>query len=45
MKMKKTVTAYKCDKCGHEWVPRYGKAPKVCPKCKRETWNEGEKSE
>jgi len=37
--------SYKCDKCGHEWLPRKqenGKEqpdPRVCPKCKSPFWN------
>jgi len=37
-----TVMGYKCDRCGHEWLPRGGeedKEPKVCPKCKSAWWN------
>lgn len=31
---------YKCDVCGHEWLPRADKQePKVCPKCKSFDWN------
>lgn len=43
----KTIEAdgYECDKCGHEWIPRRGKAPKVCPECKSIKWNDGEKEE
>lgn len=36
-----TVIGYKCDRCGHEWIPR-GESdtePKVCPKCKSAYWN------
>lgn len=29
-----------CDKCKYHWVPKGGKAPKVCPKCKSHNWNE-----
>jgi predicted Zn-ribbon and HTH transcriptional regulator len=31
---------YRCDRCGHEWLPRDKSAdPKVCPKCKSPYWN------
>jgi len=30
----------KCKKCGHTWIPRNPKLPKVCPVCKRVDWNE-----
>lgn len=34
------VDAYKCERCGHIWVPRnYNNEPKVCPKCKSPYWN------
>lgn len=31
----------KCTRCGHEWTPREGVAPKVCPnpKCKSPYWD------
>lgn len=32
---------YDCLSCGHKWIPRSDKAPKVCPKCKSEKWNAG----
>lgn len=39
-----TVMGYKCERCGHEWVPRYEKQePKVCPKCKSPCWNKPKK--
>lgn len=35
-----TVMGYRCDRCGHEWVPRrFTSEPKVCPKCKSPHWN------
>ena len=30
---------YKCERCGHEWVPRKAQEPKVCPKCKSPYWD------
>ena len=27
-----------CQKCGSEWIPRYG-IPKMCPACKSYKWN------
>jgi predicted nucleic acid-binding Zn-ribbon protein len=39
-----TVMGYKCERCGHEWLPRNSKdAPKVCPKCKSPYWNNPKK--
>ena len=35
-----TVMGYRCERCGHEWLPRDEKQePKVCPKCKSPYWN------
>jgi len=34
-----TLKGYKCERCGHEWVPRDKTEPKVCPKCKSPYWN------
>ena len=31
---------YRCERCGHEWVPRNkDEEPRVCPKCKSPYWN------
>ena len=35
-----TAMGYRCERCGHEWLPRDGnKEPKVCPKCKSPYWD------
>lgn len=35
-----TVMGYRCDRCGHEWIPKdFSKEPEVCPKCKSPYWN------
>lgn len=45
--IKKTINAFKCQRCGHEWIPRVsmeeleGKIkdiPIICPKCKTPYW-------
>jgi len=40
---KTTVTAYRCERCGYEWLPRVAGAPlpAVCPngQCKSLLWN------
>ena len=43
----KTVTAYVCERCGHEWVPRAANRaggrtalPRVCAQCKSPYWNQ-----
>lgn len=41
-----TVMGFRCDRCGHEWIPR-GESeaePRVCPKCKNAYWNRPRKS-
>jgi ssDNA-binding Zn-finger/Zn-ribbon topoisomerase 1 len=34
---------YRCERCGHEWLPRKQEKgqpdPRVCPKCKSPYWN------
>ena len=34
---------WRCERCGHEWVPRdiaaEPEGPRVCPKCKSPYWN------
>ena len=36
-----TVMGFRCDRCGHEWIPkRSDSEPKVCPKCKSPYWNQ-----
>ena len=34
-----TVMGYRCERCGHEWVPRNSAEPRVCPKCKSPYWD------
>lgn len=42
-----TVMGFRCERCGHEWIPRGGVdvEPKVCPnlKCKSPYWNKPRK--
>jgi hypothetical protein len=34
-----TIMGFKCERCGHEWVPRDSEGePKVCPKCHSPWW-------
>lgn len=33
------IWGYRCERCGHDWVPREQKEPQVCPKCKSPYWN------
>ena len=43
-----TVMGFRCERCGHEWIPRGGPdvEPKVCPSltCKSPYWNKPRKS-
>lgn len=36
-----TVSMYRCERCGYEWIPRGTVPPKVCAnlKCKSPYWN------
>lgn len=36
-----TVMGFRCDRCGHEWIPRRDpdEEPRACPKCKSRYWN------
>jgi predicted Zn-ribbon and HTH transcriptional regulator len=38
-KVKITVWGYRCERCGHEWVPIKARPPRVCPKCKSPYWD------
>ena len=38
-----TVKGYKCERCGHKWVPRGKEEPRVCPKCKSAYWDKPKK--
>jgi predicted Zn-ribbon and HTH transcriptional regulator len=38
-----TVMGYKCERCGHEWIPRGEEIPRVCPKCRSAWWNKPKK--
>ena len=39
-----TVMGYRCERCGHEWVPRDPEqAPRVCPNCKSPYWDQPRK--
>jgi DNA-directed RNA polymerase subunit RPC12/RpoP len=34
------IWGYRCERCGHEWVPRERhQEPKVCPHCKSPYWD------
>jgi DNA-directed RNA polymerase subunit RPC12/RpoP len=46
--IKKTVNAYHCLRCGHEWIPRVSmeelegtikEKPRICPNCKSAYWD------
>jgi hypothetical protein len=39
-----TVMGFRCDRCGHEWIPRgVEDEPRVCPACHSYLWNQPEK--
>jgi predicted Zn-ribbon and HTH transcriptional regulator len=35
------LEGYKCERCGHEWVPRskVEESPTICPRCKSPYWD------
>jgi rubrerythrin len=39
--LRKTFTVYRCERCGHEWIPRGDRPPDVCPSptCKSPYWD------
>jgi len=37
------VKGYRCNRCGHEWIPKGSDEPMVCPKCKSPYWNKPRK--
>ncbi len=38
------LDGYRCERCGHEWVPRNkDEYPNVCPKCKSPYWDKPRK--
>src|SRR5215211_8496756 len=41
-----TVMGFRCERCGHEWVPRGGseEEPRACPKCRSPYWNRPRKA-
>jgi predicted Zn-ribbon and HTH transcriptional regulator len=38
------IISYKCDRCGHRWIPREKEKPTICPKCKSPYWNKPRKN-
>ena len=39
-----TKTAWKCDRCGHEWLSRDDEKPLRCASCKSPYWDKPRKS-
>jgi predicted Zn-ribbon and HTH transcriptional regulator len=33
------IKGLKCCRCGHIWVPRKKKKPRICPECKSPYWD------
>lgn len=40
-----TVMGFRCDRCGHEWIPRGDEEPRVCPACHSALWNQPHSSQ
>jgi rubrerythrin len=39
-KIELKVMGWKCERCGHEWIPKdEKKPPRVCPSCKSPYWD------
>lgn len=38
MKVNIVLQGFRCERCGHEWIPRKNKI-RVCPKCKSPYWD------
>ena len=38
-----TVKGFKCDRCGHKWIPIKKNKPIICPKCKSAYWDKPRK--
>jgi predicted Zn-ribbon and HTH transcriptional regulator len=36
---KVTLHGWKCERCGHQWLPRTMERPTICPKCKTAYWD------
>ncbi len=34
-----TITAFKCERCEHIWLPKSDRRPTICPKCKSPYWD------
>jgi predicted Zn-ribbon and HTH transcriptional regulator len=32
-KIKITQEGYQCERCGHKWIARKKREPRICPKC------------
>src|SRR6516162_3501014 len=40
-----TAMGFRCERCGHEWVPRGGpeEQPRTCPRCRSPYWDQPKK--
>ncbi len=41
--VKVKLDGFRCDRCGHAWVPRRKAQPIICPRCKSPYWNKPRK--
>jgi len=44
-KIKIELEGFKCERCGHKWIPRLSGIPSVCPGGKSPYWNKPRKRE
>lgn len=42
--VKVQLWGWRCERCGHEWLPREDKPPRVCPHCKSPYWDKPRQS-
>ena len=40
-----TLKGFKCERCGHIWVPMSEDKPRGCPKCKSPYWDKPRSAE
>jgi len=39
-----TIPRYRCERCGHRWIPRGNETPLKCPHCNSPYWNRPRKN-
>lgn len=39
MEQRLILKRYTCEKCGHSWLPRSERRPRMCPGCQTVNWD------